>query len=215
MQGQADVVETIQQAVFPLAIDREGDHLAGRGGHGLCGQVDIEAVALGRLGLLEQAIDHIGGQHDGQDAILEAVVEEDIGEGGRDDGAKTIVFQRPRRMFARRTATEVLPCQQDRGALVTRLIEHEIRIQRAIRAIHARLAAIEIAPFVERIRAEAGTLDRLQELLGDDRVGIDVGTIKRSDQAVKAGERLHRVDLWMASPAFSMSWPIPCMVLQP
>ena len=128
MQGQADVVETIQQAVFPLAIDREGDHLAGRGSHGLRGQVDNQAVALGRLGLLEQAIDHIGGQHDGQDAILEAVVEEDVGEGGRDDGAETVILQRPRRMFARRTATEVFPRKQDRGSLVTRLIEHEIRI---------------------------------------------------------------------------------------
>ena len=43
------------------------------------------------------------------------------------------------------------------------------------------LARIEVAPVVEQVDAEAGALDRLQVLLGDDRVGIDVGAIDAGD----------------------------------
>jgi hypothetical protein len=42
---------------------------------------------------------------------------------------------------------------------------------------------IQVTPFVEQVGAEAAALDRLQELLGDDRVGIDVGAIQRRHQS--------------------------------
>ena len=71
---------------------------------------------------------------------------------------------------------------EHRRALVARLVQHEIRIERTLAVVHVRLAAIEIAPLVEEVRAEAGALDRLQELLGDDRVGVDVGPIERRDE---------------------------------
>ena len=38
---------------------------------------------------------------------------------------------------------------------------------------------VQVAPFVEQVGAEAGAADRLEELLGDDGVGIDVGAIQR------------------------------------
>jgi hypothetical protein len=63
-------------------------------------------------------------------------------------------------------------------ALIARCIEHEIRIQRALRAILIRLTDIQITPLVEQVRAKAGALDRLQELLGNDLVSVDVGTIQ-------------------------------------
>jgi hypothetical protein len=76
-------------------------------------------------------------------------------------------------------------------ALIARLIQHEIRIERAVAAILPRFAVVEIAPLVEQIRPEAAALDGLQELLGDDRIGIDVGTIQRCHQTIQPGEFFH------------------------
>ena len=50
------------------------------------------------------------------------------------------------------------------------------------RARLAGLAAVQVAPLVEQVGAEAGLADRLEELLGDDRVGVDVGAVERRDE---------------------------------
>src|ERR1700739_3169343 len=94
-------------------------------------------------------------------------------------------------MLARAAAAEVLTGEQDRRALVARLVQHEIRVQRTLRVVHARFAMVEISPLVECIRAEAGALDRLQELLRDDRVRVDVLAIERCDGAGVYGEFVH------------------------
>jgi len=122
---------------------------------------------------------------------VEAIIEEDVGKTRRDDGAEAVVFQRPGRVFARTAAAEILARQQDLRSLVARLVQHEIRIERALAVVHARLAVIQIAPFVERIRAEAGSFDRLQELLGNDRIGVHVGAIQRHDQPIKLCKLFH------------------------
>ena len=53
------------------------------------------------------------------------------------------------------------------------------------------IAAIEIAPFVEEVRAETRALDRLQELLRNDRVGVDVRAVERRDDSGMKAERFH------------------------
>eukprot|EP00955_Chlamydomonas_euryale_P085067 364050-Chlamydomonas_euryale.AAC.18 len=53
-------------------------------------------------------------QHDWQHAVLEAVVEEDVGKRRRDDCANAKVMQRPRRMLARRPAPKVVARDEDR-----------------------------------------------------------------------------------------------------
>ena len=60
-------------------------------------------------------------------------------------------------------------------------------------AVDAWLAAIKIAPRVEQVRPEAAALDRLEELLGNDRVGVDVLAIHRGDEARVQREGLHEV----------------------
>src|SRR5690606_41300950 len=69
-------------------------------------------------------------------------------------------------MLPRRAAAEVLPRQQYLGALVARLVEHEVRVRPALGVVHARLPGIQIAPLVEQVGTEAGALDRLQEQIG-------------------------------------------------
>src|SRR5690606_20104420 len=122
---------------------------------------------------------------------LEAVVEEDVSKARRDDSAETIFFQRPRRVFATGAATKVFPGEQYAGALITCVIEHEIRIQRTLGVVLIRLPDIQVTPFIEQVRAEARALDRLQELLGNDLIGIDVGTIQRSDKAGVLSKSFH------------------------
>ena len=71
-------------------------------------QVDVQLEAGECLDFVEQARDFQLAQHDGQQAVLEAVVEEDVGVGRRDDGAKTVLRQRPGRVLAAGTAAEIL-----------------------------------------------------------------------------------------------------------
>src|SRR2546427_11129088 len=81
---------------------------------------------------------------------------------------------------------------------------------------------VQVAPFVEQVHAEAGLLDRLEELLGNDGVGIDVFAVHGGDKALVHGELLHgcigfrvqRAARSMALPALCTSWPMPLTVLQ-
>ena len=62
-------------------------------------------------------------------------------------------------MLAAGPAPEVGAGEQDRRARVPRVVEHERRV---------------LAPFVEQVRPEAGSLDPLQVPRRDDLVGVDV-----------------------------------------
>src|SRR3989338_9237551 len=217
LQGQADVVQSIQQTMLAKGVHLKIIRRAVRRSDGLPLQIDLQFVANIGFHCLEQRIHLLRSQADRQQAVLEAVVEKNVGETRRDDGAETVIFQRPRRVLARTAAAEIFARQQNLRTPITRLVQHKIRIQWTLAVIHARLAVIQITPFVERIRAETGALDRLQELLGNDCVSIDIGAIQRRDQAVEQGKFLHY--LFAAFSSFSppcwISLPRPSMVLQP
>ncbi len=57
--------------------------------------------------------------------------------------------------------------------------------------IHARLAVVEVAPLVEEIGAVARPQDRLEVLLGDDRVRVHVRLVHRRDQPFLPDEFFH------------------------
>ena len=78
-------------------------------------------------------------------------------------GLEAVVLQRPRGVLAARAAAEVRPGGEDRVG----------------RQVPARL----LRPVVEEELAEAGALDPLEELLGDDLVGVDVGAVEHGDRA--------------------------------
>src|SRR6185312_6538578 len=116
------------------------------------------------------------------DAVLEAVVVEDVGEARRDDAADAEIHQRPGRVLARATAAEILAGDQDLGIAIGRLVEDEVGILRAVRPV---------AQLVEQHLAEAGALDRLQMLLRNDLVSVDVDHRHRRGDAVQRGELVH------------------------
>ena len=78
--------------------------------------------------------------------------------------------QRPGRVLARRAAAEIVAGDEDLGVAVGRLVEHEIRVLRAV---------VAVAHLGEQPLAEAGPLDRLQILLRDDHVGVDIDDRQR------------------------------------
>src|SRR6478672_4053079 len=206
-QGQPDIVQTVQQAMLAEAVDLERVLHAIRSGHGLRRQVDGQRVAIDGLALREQRIDLVGRQHDRQQAVLETVVVENVGEARRDDRAEAVFLQRPWRVFPRGAAAEVLAGQQHAGALVARRVEDELRVERPHAVVAPGLADVEVAPFVEQVRSEAGALDRLQELLGDDLVGVDIGAVERTGQAGVGGEGFHRNSQARIRSRTSTKWP--------
>ena len=104
----------------------------------------------------------------------ETIIEKNIGKTRGDHHTETLIQQGPYRMLTRRSAAEVLTCQQNGRVPVTRSIEDEIRIHGALAVIHPGFAMIQVAPFIEQVGAETCALDRLEKLLGDDRIGIDI-----------------------------------------
>src|SRR5206468_2037111 len=87
-------------------------------------------------------------------------------------------------------AAEVAPGEQDLRALVLGPVQLESGILR---------------PVEEEELAVAGPLDPLQELLRDDLVGVDVGTVEDGDAARDAAKRLHAGTA--SSSRTSTKWP--------
>ena len=148
----------------------------------LVGQIDRERRVGAALGVIEQFVEVFLADADRQDAVLEAVVVEDVAERGRDHAADTEIEQRPRRVLAARAAAEIVAGDQDLGIAVGGLVEDEIRILAAV---------VIVAPFREQSLAEAGALDGLQVLLGDHHVGVDIDDLQRRRDAFQRGELLH------------------------
>src|SRR5687767_7170878 len=78
-QRKADLVQAVQQAVFPERIDLEAEALLAVGGRDrLALQVDDEPKAGERRGVMKQRVHLVLAQHHRQQAVLEAVGEEDV-----------------------------------------------------------------------------------------------------------------------------------------
>src|SRR5882762_6288162 len=79
------------------------------------------------------------------------------------------------------------------SAFVARLVEDKIGIERAAGVGLVGLAFVEVAPSIEEIRPEPRALDRFQELLRDDLVGVDIGSVKRGHKTVQDSESFHQI----------------------
>jgi hypothetical protein len=168
-QREADVVPPLQQAFAPEGIDTETDLQAGVVAERIGREVDSELVPHSGFGAPKEIV-HLGlGEGDGEDSVLEAVVVEDIRVAWRDQGAKPVIEDCPRRVFAARAAAEVGAADENRRALVARPVEHEIGI---------RLLAFEISPVIEQHAPEALASERLEELFGHHLVGVYVDPVQ-------------------------------------
>jgi len=182
LERQCDVVQAIEQAMPAERFDLERVAQARVIDDGAAFQVGRESIAFAGLAAAEQLVDLPFIKPHGQQAVLEAVAVEDVGEARREDCAKAIILQGPGRMLATRSAAKIAPRQKNRSALIARAIELEIRIERAV---------VVLPPIEEQKLAKAGPFDPLEELLGNDLVRVDVGAIHRRDQAGVIGEGFH------------------------
>ena len=165
-------------------VDFEVEHLPVRACDRLRRKIDRQPRIGPLAGVVHQRLDRLGRQHDRQDAVLEAVAVEDIGEAGRDDSADAIVQQRPGRVLARAAAAEVLTRDDDLGLAVGGLVQDEVRVLGAV---------LIITHFLEQVLAQASAVDCFQELLGDDHVGIDIDQRHGRRDPGQRGEVVHVV----------------------
>jgi len=138
-------VEAVQQAVPREGFDREGDADAVRQGHPCGLQIHDHFGAW----IVQQPRVRRGVDHHREQTVLERVTRENVGNGRADDGAEAVIQQRPRRVFARRAAAEIVARDQYGRAGRRRLIQDEFRIRRPIR---------QIAPVGEQRRPQSGMI---------------------------------------------------------
>ena len=118
----------------------------------LPGEIDRQRRVGAALGVVEKLGEILGRHRDRQNAVLETVVVENVGERGRDHAADAEIEERPRRVLARGAAAEIVAGHQNLGLAVGRLVEDEVGILAAV---------VLIAKLREQALAEAGALDRL------------------------------------------------------
>ena len=95
-------------------------------GDGLGFEVDGDLVRGVGGGALDEGFDFGFGEADEDDAVLAGVGEEDVGEGGGDDGAEAVLVDGPGGVLAGGAAAEVALGEEDLGALVLGLVEDEV-----------------------------------------------------------------------------------------
>ncbi len=182
LERQANAVQTIQHAVTTEGINAEAVALVS-GFHHFRFQIHLKRYARICLHQRKQLIDLLVAQRDRQQLVVEAVAVEDIREARGDNHFKAVIGQRPGRVFTRRSAAEVFARQQNGCPFVFREVQDEFRVR------HFALI-VEETPVVEQVRAKAGAGHLLQELLGDDRIGINVSGVQRDNPARMLGKFL-------------------------
>ena len=100
LQRQRDIIETVGQTMFTKFVDIEVKRFTARRGNRLRRQIDGQTVTGRALRLVEQQIDRLFIESDRQKAVFKTVIEKDIGKARSNYRAKTIIIQRPDRVFA-------------------------------------------------------------------------------------------------------------------
>jgi hypothetical protein len=118
----------------------------------------------------------------GEHTVFHAVIGEDVGERGRDEDAKTEILQRPHGMFPRRPTPEILSRHQNARARVAWIVEDERRVM---------LAIAGATPIVEQKLPKSCTLDPLQELFGNNLIGINIRSMQRCDPTLVSAQGFH------------------------
>mgnify|MGYP000750722315 CR=1 FL=1 len=145
-------------------------------------EVALGVVPGAAVGVVHQPVHILLRQDDGQDAVLEAVVVEDVGERRGDDCPKSSILECPRCVFSRRSGTEVGAGDEDHRLGVLPAIEDEARV---------RLTLGILCPIPEEERSKAGALNALEELLRNDLVGVDIGPRQGGHLTRDDGDGLH------------------------
>ena len=131
-QDVAELVHPLEQAGAGEGVDGERHRGAARQREGLRGQVDGH-LGVGPRGQLREERG-VGAGVDGhrQQAVLQGVVLEDVGEGGADHRPEAEAGERPGGVLAGGAAAEVVAGQQHLGALRARWLSTNSGLGRAV-----------------------------------------------------------------------------------
>src|SRR5208282_4150382 len=208
LQRQADIVQPVQQTMTREFVHRERRRKSSSVFHSQGFEIDRQPVVFDLLRTTCDFRHLLLVEPHRQQAVLQAVVGKDVGKGRCDHHPEAKIRQRPDRVFARGPAAEVFPRDQNRRLRIARRVQHKIA-----GLFLARFSVSRKAPVVEEEFAEPRALDALQELLGDDLIGVHVHLIKWDNDAGVFAKRLH--SLWFtscgsgASPRLDEAKPVP------
>ena len=180
-QGDADVVEALEEPVPGGVVERERRPRARCAGRRQRAGRSTSMV-ISRVGSASTASQQRLGRPrrvdlDGHEAVLGAVVAEDVGEARRDDGLEAVVHDRPDGVLARRAGAEVGAGDEDGGA------------RRSCSWLSTKSRSSRHSE--NRPGAEAGALDPLEPVARDDLVGVDVGAVERDGGAGDDDDGFH------------------------
>ncbi len=113
--GQADVVEPFHQAMLAEGVDLELDDAAVGAADFLRREIDRQRRVGAAPRVVHQFLQIVRRNLDRQNAVLEAIVVENVGEVGRDHAADAEIEQRPGRVLARGAAAEIVAGDEDLG----------------------------------------------------------------------------------------------------
>src|SRR6266850_1760192 len=151
LQASADVVEALEQNFLAGRRDFEFEHQAVFVRDRLIWQIHRKRIAFFFFRALEELFDLFLGKRGGKDAVLEAIVVENVGVARRDDDAETIILHTPRCVFAAGAAAKVRARKQNRCAFVAGEIQDKFGIG---------FFAAQITPVVKKDAAKAFARER-------------------------------------------------------
>src|SRR5207245_1911470 len=182
-QGQPDLVPAGQEHLLAKRVDLESVPGAIGRRRALRLESDRERGAGLVVELAPELRDDVGRQDHRQQAVLEAVLMEDVAEARRDHRAHAVGRQRPHRGLARGAAAEVLGGDDDPGSAVRRLVQDEVGPLGAV-ATEAHVVKQEA-----RVLGNAPVL--AEEARRDHAIGVDVREIDRHADGGDARKRFH------------------------
>ncbi|KAH3663570.1 hypothetical protein OGAPHI_004971 [Ogataea philodendri] len=148
-------------------------------------QIDGDLL-LGNSKRIDLLLDDLLRNSNWEQSVLERVVVEDVSERWGNDRSDTKVLQSPWSVFSGRSASKVVTGHtKDLGLGVWLDVQDEVG-----RNVISVLVLGE-SGLVEQTGSQTGSLDGLEELLRNDGVGVDVGTVERSGNRRQGDELLH------------------------
>src|ERR1700730_17599584 len=130
-ERERNIVRAGQKALLPERVDFEPVDRTIRSRRRLCFEIDGDMASGRLLQYGSQRRNPLGGQHNRQQAVLEAVVEKYVAEARRQHGPDPVIVKRPYRRLARRFAAEIAIRDHDAGVAVCVPVEHEFWLRRA------------------------------------------------------------------------------------
>src|ERR1035437_4134229 len=182
-QSQPNVVQAFDQTELAERINLKARLESLAVSHRLVFKRDGELIVRNGLRVREQLGYLLFAQPRLHNYVLARVGEKDVGKCRRNHHAETEITKRPCRVFAARSAGEVLARNQNLRALVARIVEHEVRV----------LLTRRRAPPIEKQKlAVAGALDALQKLLGNNLVGVNIRPVQGRGQCGQCAKGFHQ-----------------------